>query len=303
MENEDKLMSALQEALNRKMAEMNSRPLEDIDNLSPIDMHQILYNTFGEESPIAFKEIRSNSILDKIPILNLFEKYLNIIKEAKELKLTTRGNLPRKICFELYGTKIIKEDLIESGIVKLSKEEDSIVLQNLKIIGDLSRLTKKRNNKISLTQKGLKLLTAERRFELLKTIFKTNYEEFNLGYHDGYSQKVGVQRTFGYTLYLLLRYGEERRELNFYAKKNLLAFPFELDNFEERWSNQEDQYENCLGIRIFERFMNYYGLIDYHNERYSRREGKTELQTTPLFRAMFELRKNKFRFKKNEHLA
>jgi len=33
------------------------------------------------------------------------------LDDNKELKLTRKGNLPRKVCFDLYGRGIIKEDL------------------------------------------------------------------------------------------------------------------------------------------------------------------------------------------------
>lgn len=303
MENEDIDLKKLQEALDRKMMDYNASSRLELDNLSPLDMQQILYNTVGEESPIGFKNTINNETLDKIPFLNLFEEYLNVIKEAKELKLTARGNLPKKLCLELYGKGLIKEYAIESGITKLSKEADSMVLQNLKIIGELLGLTKKRNNKLSVTKKGNNLLEPSKRIDLFKEIFITNFKRFNLGYHDGYNQEIGVQRSFGFTLYLLLRYGKERRTLNFYAEKSLLSFPFELDNCEANWSTPEKQYEHCLGIRIFERFLNYYGFIDYNKVINFKSEDETDLQTTQIFESVFELRKDKFQFKKNEHSA
>ncbi|PSR13808.1 MAG: hypothetical protein DA408_17030 [Bacteroidetes bacterium] len=139
--------------------------------------------------------------------------------------------------------------------------------------------------------------------ELFKTIFQTNCREFNMGYHDGYPQEVGIQRTLGYTLYLLLRYGGELRNLDFYVEKNLLAFPFELAHFPEKRFRPEKQYANCYEIRIYERFLNYYGLIDYHTEsRYSLNR-TTELKTTPLFGEVFELRPKKFKFRKGIYQA
>jgi len=155
MENEEfGSLKELQEALNRRMEAYNASSKVEIDNLSPLDMQQILYNTFGEKSPIGFKENILEQTLNKIPFLNLFEEYLKFIIEAKALKLTTRGNLPRKLCLDLYSRGIIKEDFIESGVVKLSKEADSPVLQNLKIIGNLAGITKKRNNKIKTPSEG-----------------------------------------------------------------------------------------------------------------------------------------------------
>ncbi len=303
MENEDPILKALQAELDKQMEERNSRSVEEMDNLSPKDMFLILNFTFGEESPIGFKKTISDATLDQIPFLKLFWEYLKIIAASKELKLTTRGNLPRKVCLELYGKGIVKEDYIESGFVKLSKESDSVVLQSLKIIGNLSGITKKRNNKISLTQKGNKLLKSDKKEQLFKELFIVNCKQFNLGYYDGYSQEAGVQKTFGYTLYLLLKYGNEKRELNFYTQKNLVAFPFELNHFEDRWTTPEKQYEHCYGIRIFEFFLKFYGLINYQRERKFSKDEKIELQITPIFHEVFEIRTDKFRFKKYKNFS
>ena len=110
MENEESILKSLQEELNRKIAEHNSTSKSEIDNLSPLDMQQILYNTFGKESPIGFKEIITEETLAKIPFLILFEEYLKVIEQAKELKLTARGNLPRKVCLDLYGKERLKNN-------------------------------------------------------------------------------------------------------------------------------------------------------------------------------------------------
>ena len=303
MENEDDMMKALQEELNKKMNEINSSPVEEMDNLSPTDMYHILNFTFEEVSPIGFKKTISNAVLDEIPFLTLFRSYLTVILESKELKLTTRGNLPRKVCLDLYGKGLIKEDPIESGFVKLSKEADSVVLQNLKIFGELTGITKKRNNKISLTKKGMKLFKPDQKEALFKALFITHCKRFNLGYHDGYPQEVGVQKTFGFTLYLLLRYGNEKRKLDFYTKKSLLAFPFELNNFKDSWSTPEKKYHNCYQIRIFRYFLKHYNFVDYNPHNFLLKEDNSELQITSLFAGVFELRKDKFCFKKNEHQA
>ena len=302
MEKDSEMFKALQAELDRKMEELNYRSIEAMDNLSPMDMHQLLYNTFGEESSVGFKKSIPKSALEEVPFLKIFVEYLKVIQK-KELKLTTRGNLPTKVCFDLYDRGIIKETPIESGVTKLSKEGDSIILQNLKLIAGLVGVTKKRNNKISLTQKGEKLLNPDKKEELFKELFVTNCQRFNLGYHDGYPQEVSVQGTFGYTLYLLLQYGSKRRKLDFYIEKSLLAFPYELEHFEERWTSREKQYGYCYSVRVFERFLAYYGLIDYDKPKSYLRDKEIEVQVTSLFEEIFELRPDKFKFKKSEHFA
>jgi len=301
----DQFLKALQKELDKKVAAMNTTPNPEIDHLSPNDMFQILYHTFGSDSPVGFKKQKKLDHILNVPFLKLLIEFLLIVEKAGELKLTLRGNLPRKICFELYGKGIIKEENIESGIVKLAKEQDSIVLQNIKLLSGLCNLTKKRNNKLSLTSNGKRILKEEKFEALFTTVFQANYQKFNLGYHDGYPESIGLQNIFGYTVYLLLQYGQEFRDLEFYADKNLIAFPMLLEDFKkDNWSTPEEQYMNCYKIRIFSRFLDYYGLVEIQKER-NRATFKEHirLSATSLFRELFEIRKNKFQFRKSDHLA
>lgn len=304
MHNEEDFLKELNAEMQKIMEEHNAMPMEEMDNLSPNDMQFILYDPFGEESPIGFKKDISNEVLDQIPFFKLVEAYFEMIEEAKELKLTAKGNLQRKVVKELYEKGFIKEDHIETGITKLSKEQDSLTIQNTKIIAELAGLTKKRYNKVSLTKKGIKLRKPENRAELFKTIFLTNCQKFNLGYHDGYAQQVGVQRTFGFTLYLLLQYGKEQNNMKFYTDKYILAFPFDLEFFESSsYRNAEDQLGNCLSVRVFERFLDFYGLIDFQRAGILVTLDEIKVQTNDLFDQVFELRPSKFKFRKSKHQA
>ncbi len=304
MDLDDEILKKIQEELNKKMDQRNSIPLEEMDNLSPKDMHHILYFTFDDISPIGFTKNISPETLQKIPFLNLVISYLKEIEQVGELKLTTRGNLPRKICIELYETGLIKEPQIESGIVKFSKEGDTTSIQNVKIISQLGGITKKRNNKISLTSKGKKLLQEDHHEELLKNIFITNCQKFNLGYHDGHPQNVGIQKTFGYALYLLMRYGKKQRKLSFYVDKTLTAFPSILDHFDDSWDSADRQCGFCYGIRVFERFLSFYDLVKYKKENWILAPLESiELRTTEIFDNVFQIRNDKFSFRKSEYQA
>lgn len=299
-----KNMEELQAALNRQMIEFNATPNDDIDNLSPNDMSLILYKTFAEDSPIQYKKHIEVEIFDKIPFYNLFRLFLQKIATAGEVKLTTRGNLPKKLCLELYNSGILKEEAIERGVVKLSREGDSIILQNLKIIGIVSGLIKKRNNKLSLTKKGEKLFNSKDQFPLFKTLFETNAFKFNLGFHDGYPQNIGIQTVFGYTIYLLLQYGKLNREFKFYFEKNLRAFPHILPHLEDNWGTPEFRFESCYYIRVFERFLEFYGFLEVE-KRYIPGEIRREikLNTSSVFTSIFEIETANFRFKKETNQA
>ena len=88
-------MKELQEQLDREMADINLTPREEIDNLSPTDLHNILYRTFEMSSPIGFRNEIDSSTLRKIPFLQLSLVYLRILEEHGPMKLTKLGNLPR----------------------------------------------------------------------------------------------------------------------------------------------------------------------------------------------------------------
>lgn len=304
MNTEKKYFEEYQEIFKEQTEVFNTTPRVEIDNLSADDLHYILYETFDEESPIGFKLKIKDDVLNKIPFLRLVKEFLSILQEHKELKLTNAGYLPPKICLELYNKRIITEESIEKGIVKLNKEVDSLVLQNVKIMSELSGLTKKRYNKLSLTKNGYKLLANKSDTELLKKLFIANYQKFNLGYHDLYPQAVGIQATFGYTLYLLLKYGSKKRPFGFYTKYHLIAFPRIMENFDEQRSTPTEQFKMCYSLRIFERFLTYYGFINSPStQELFFEEKKAKLSTTQLFNEVFEIRKEKFKFLKSKHLA
>jgi hypothetical protein len=301
MKDEFENIEELQQFLNQQAAIENAKPREQMDNLSSNDMQLILYHTFEKESPLAFKKNLTAETVDKIPFIKLMKVFLDLIHQNKELKLTSLGYIPPKICKELYGKKILTEWAIENGIVNLNKETDSVVLQTLKIISTQAGLIKKRKNKLSLTALGKKIVEKELSVDLFQKVFNTNWQKFNLGFHDGYPHETSIQMTFGYTLYLLLRYGQERRPFDFYVEKNLTAFPQELENFSNSWTSPEKAYFNCYKVRIFERFLKFYGFIELNKRAGSSlSDEKWDIKTTQTFQDSFEIINNNFRFLKNK---
>lgn len=262
----------------------------EMDGLSPMDMHRILYQAFEPSSPVGFRASIPAEVLEKIPLLNLVLAFLNRLKDIGELRLTAKGNLPRKLVLELYDLGHIKQYGVDEGIFKINKEADAIYIHQTRLLCDLSGFIKKRKNKISLTAKGKKLLNHPDKSDLLKSLFISNIHKFNLGYFDGYPESTGLQVTFGYTLYLLLKYGKEERNVSFYADKNIKAFPHLLQDFQHHWLTQEETYASSYKIRIFERLLVLYGLVDFREEgQYSNRQAFTK--TSDWFDAVFEIRK------------
>ena len=62
----------------------------------------------------------------------------------------------------------------------MNKEGDLVAIQNIKNIGFLGGLTKKRKNEISLTSKGQKLLQSDSEKDLLELFFRVNCQKLRM---------------------------------------------------------------------------------------------------------------------------
>jgi len=248
----------IQKHIDKIMNEQNNRAIPKFEGYSPFEMHKLLHFTFGPDSPIQFLRL-SDTDYQKIPILNQIKYLADLISKNGEIKLTKKGFLPTKIVADLYDQGFIKDKHIESGITKLYKETDSITINLTRILLELSRLTKKRKGKLSLTKSGEKTLFDDDK--LLKTIFETFTTKFNWAYYDGYGENHIGQLGYGFSLILLSKYGQEKRLYSFYAEKYFKAFPQLLELIEPSFGTLESYSARCYSIRTFERFLDFFGLI------------------------------------------
>lgn len=253
----------IQRELDKQMHEQNNRPIPEFEGYSPNEMHQIIHFTFGRDCPIQLHSM-SDSDFQKIPIFNQIKYLLDLIEKSGEMQLTKQGFLPIKVVSELYAQGFLKDELIEKGFVKLYKEMNSMSLNLTRILVELSGLVKKRKGKFSLTKVGAK--TIKSKPELLKTIIETFSQKFNWGFYDNYENSNVGQMGLGFSLILLSKYGKERRLDSFYAEKYFKAFP-NLINSNVQLSNYGyDSPINCYSIRLFDRFLQYFGIITIEQE-------------------------------------
>lgn len=97
----------------------NNTPLDEFLGMSPIQMHDLLYDTFGNNSPVQFRDDIDDKTLDRILLFRIAEEYLKIIQRDKRIKLTPLGALPKKVMVELYDKGFLPDELIENGITRL----------------------------------------------------------------------------------------------------------------------------------------------------------------------------------------
>lgn len=254
------VIDKLQRYIDKVMNEQNNQGLANSEGYTPIEMRHILYDPFGDYSPIRLLKL-TDADYKMIPILNQIKYLAKLVDKLVELKLTNKGFLPTKIVSDIYNQRFLKDELIESGISKLYKETDSSTINLTRILLEISGLAKKRYNKLSLTKTGKKLLNDS--FKLLLLIFKTFGTKFNWAYYDGYGQNNIGQLGFGFSLILLKKYGDKKQIDKFYSQKYFQAFPDLIDNSPPTlFGDKLERPDKCYSIRTFDRFLDYFGLIE-----------------------------------------
>lgn len=280
------------EDLNQKMGEFshtqNNSPRLDFEGYSSLEMHKILHFTFDADSPIRFNRLDSHAYA-QIPILRQVKWLAEIIAQNGQIKLTTAGYLPIKIVQELYPLGA-PDEMIENGISKLGKEMDCTPVHLVRLLTEVSGITKKRKGVLSLTSTGTKIIIDDSK--LFESILKGFCQKFNWHYFDYYSdnEQSGTigQLGFGFSLILLSKYGNTERSERYYADKYFKAFPMLLETVQSTYGTVQDYCSNCYCLRTFERFLYHFGLVEIKKGKRILQE-ETYIKKTPLFDRLISL--------------
>ncbi len=256
--NEEELRKEIAKAIEAQ----NNRGIPEFKGYSPKEFESLLYDPFGPESPIKLNRL-SEEDCERVPVLNQIVWLMDLLKSEKGIKLTSKGNLPVKVVAEVYA-RGPGDDGIERGISKLYKETDSDSVHFVRIILEVTGLTRKRKGVLYLTKEGEKLHSD--RNALLQRIFSGHTQKFNWAYFD-YSDDDGIgQRGFGFSLILLSLYGDMRRSAGFYAEEYFKAFPMLLENLMPRYGTKAEQGAHVWTFRTVKRFLHWYGLVRVEDE-------------------------------------
>lgn len=131
----------------------NNMPVENFLGLTPTEVHYLLYDAFGEKSPLQFRNDLDDNTLDQIPLFRIAEEYLKILQRDKQIKLTPLGALPKKVMVELYDKRILLDENIESGLTKLWGEQDCISIMSARMTAELAGFARKTKGKVVITKR------------------------------------------------------------------------------------------------------------------------------------------------------
>jgi len=257
-------LDELRKHFEREISGYNQRGVDDFEGYSPAEMRYILYDPFGEKSPVEILRMSAEDYR-KIPMLNQVKYLTSVVGSGNGLKLTKLGFLPVKVVADIYSQGYLKDEFIEKGIYKLYKETDSITIRLARILTEVSGLVKVRKNVMSLTRAGEKTLQDDH--DILLKLLEVFMMKYNWAYFDSYGQNNIGRLGAGFTFILLSRYGDEKRLDRFYAEKYMRAFPALLNEVEgDHFRGPEDVLSRCYSTRTFERFLHFFGLIDIDTE-------------------------------------
>ena len=265
----------------------NNSPLDEFLGLSPTEIHDLLYDTFGEKSPIQFRDNIDNETLDQIPLFRIAEEFLKIIYREKQIKLTPLGALPKKVMVELYDKRFLLDERIESGLTKLWKEDDCISIKSARLTAEIAGLVRKAKGKLTLTKTGTKLLETNNRLQIFKQFFKAFVDKFSWSYNDGYPEEPIGQLAWAFSIIMLDKFGDHPQHIDLYADKYLKAFPLFITFFEPRYTTPERHFYRCYGVRTFDRFFLWFGFVTVEKQKTYLDIDSDKYKRTELVRRIF----------------
>ncbi|MFC1677430.1 hypothetical protein ACFL3G_10270 [Planctomycetota bacterium] len=202
-------MEQLQDLVNNEMNKGNAIPDPEMCDLSPLQVHDLIYLTWEEEQfPIKFNENLSCNDLKNSVFFNNTRILLNTLAAMKGQATATaaKGNLNRKVvktvCEKMYLNPWHNK-LIQA--VGAKNETDIKPLHMIRLVCKHAGLIRKSKNKWLVTGHANFLRTDENVGKLFRLLFLTYFRKLNIGYFDRHGEFDSIQQTMGYSLHVLNR--------------------------------------------------------------------------------------------------
>src|SRR5690606_29506238 len=267
----------------------NNTPLEEFLGLSPIEVNHLLYDAFGDNSPVQLRNDIHDKTHDQVQLTRIIEEYVKIINRDRHIKLTPLGALPKKVMVELYDKRFLLDEHIESGLTKLWKEHDCIAISSARLTAEFAGLVKKASGKLTLTKTATKLLQTNNRLQIFRQFFQAFTNKFLWSFNDGYPEQPIGQLGWAFSVIMLDKFGEQPQAIDLYADKYLRAFPMFITFFQPDYSTPERQFFRCYGIRTFDRFFLWFGFVTVDKQKIFIDLDTDKFKRTDLVRRIFKI--------------
>ncbi len=254
----------------------NATPNQDLAGLSPNALAELLEDPFEATDVLVFADVLSRP--PRAPVVTVLTPLFETLVDGPA-KATASGYLPRALSVAIEERAFAQHGASPFDVLrpKVTSESAFMGLHVARLVATFAGLIRKYRGAFQLTRKGRTLF--ERRGmagvypELLRA-FTTRLEWSSL---DGYPRASILQASFAFSLVLLLRYGRTPRPGAFYAERWLAAFPGIDDAFGSSDPARRDagialptgteRFTHCYQVRVLQRFMGYFGLVEVRQER------------------------------------
>ena len=265
------------------MARRNDAPLDDFDGLSPEQMQRLLRAPLEPGSPIAVSQVPR--VTPPSPLLFLVLDMAQALGDAG-LKATTKGNLPRSYV-HAAAARYRDAGWVHNDLAvpeRARGEEDVFDLHVARIVARMAGLITLRGGRWHLTKRYRETMERHGAPGVYGALIEAFVTKYAWRWPDLYPEFDIVQRSWGFSLLLLLRYGGEWRPATYYVDRFLQAFPVVLREAADAsddhpWmTDPADEVRNAYTLRVLDRFAAYLGLVEIERRPYERLE---RLRATP----------------------
>ena len=229
------------------------------------DLKSLIFQPLTSLSPLQLRPgLKAEDVKD-VKMLQFIKQFLFDLQAVQPLKLTQKGNLPRKFVRQLYDHRIFTSKYIDEGKMKLLKEEDFGPIHLSHVLCKLGKLVSKYKGKLSLSKTGTKIFQDDAALYL--ALFDVFVSKFNWAYPVSFNPENVGQFGWPYSMMLFLIYGGEERPSNFYASQYLELFPEMMDEFpHNEYFSAEKRFLSCFHGRFFSKFCDFFGLVETRAE-------------------------------------
>lgn len=281
----DELNKIAAEVTSRQNSEANS----DFEGLSPHQMYLLLNHPFSDQCCVGLKKVTDTDPLPESPIMIACKTILFNIDSVRGLKLTQKGNLPRRVVNQIYDLPLLPEIGYCRKPATVPNELDYLPAAMAHALLKLSKLVKTRNNALHFTIEGKKCM--QDNWLMFQTLFRTFTSVYNKGYFDYYGENNIGNLGLLFVIYLLDKFGDNEQPARFYSDLYFRAFPDLIREVSHiRYSSSEMVAADCFEHRVFTHGLSMFGLIEMKALQGKDFRFKYLLKVSPLFHKVFEFK-------------
>ena len=276
-------LDLLEELLLRHadMRRLEMAPRDDLHGLSADQMHLFLTCPFDCPEVATFADRLQHD--PETPFSRLFDK-MSLIVSLRNPNPTAKGHLPVRTCREIadltWGPPVSGGAGLRSDTRSESEFRD---LHIVRIVAQLAGCLRKYNGRFIVGRECRSLMRDHGVEAVYPRLLRTYALKFNWAYGDIMPDHYVIQETFLFTLYLLSKYGDAWRSVEFYEDQFLRAFPGVLEEIDGPPRRlREFVFRIAYRDRTIKRFAEFFGLVETEPDETTGTLPGYRVRATPL---------------------